>query len=138
MRRDSKNNIGFQIAINETLSGTGAGTSAVIDTYGFNTITAIVSTATVTDAGGAAGIIWELQESDVTGSGYTAVADADLIGVESDLSITVDTQDNVVIGRLGYVGNKRFLKLIPTGSTGTDAAVLAHFVLGMPNNAPVA
>lgn len=135
--RDLKNNIDFKISFNETLSGTTPSTPAAVDRTGFDTVTYVVSTGAVTDAGTAAGIVFELQESD-DNSTYTAVADADLIGSETDLSILLDTEDNVVIGKLGYKGSKRYTKLVATGSTGTNAVVLAHAILGMPSTAPVA
>jgi hypothetical protein len=135
--QDLKNNIDFRISFNETLSGTTPSTPAAIDRKGFESVTYVVSTGAVTDAGTAAGIVFELQESD-DNSSYTAVADKDLLGTEAGLSILLDTQDNVVIGRLGYVGGKRYTKLVATGSTGTNAVVLAHSILGTPDIAPVA
>lgn len=137
MIRSNKENQTLKIAIDATLSGTTAGTALAVDRLGFNSVTFHVFTGTVTDAGTAAGITWELTESD-DNSTYTAVADVDLDGLESDLAITLDTSDAVVIGKLGYLGSKRYLKLTPTGTTATDAAVKAVAILSQPNNAPVA
>lgn len=135
--RDGKNNQGFAIGIDATLSGATPGTANAVDGRGYNSVTYHVFTGTVTDAGTAAGITWELQESD-DDSTYTAVADADLIGSESDLAITSDDSDDAVIGKIGYIGTKRYTKLIPTGTAGTNAEVKAVAVLGLPDNAPVA
>ncbi len=137
MMRSNKDNQTLKIAIDATLSGTTAGTPTAVDRIGFNSVTFHVFTGTVTDAGTATGITWVLSESD-DNSSYSAVADADLDGLEADLAITLDTSDNAVIGKLGYIGSKRYLKLTPTGTTGTDAAVKAVAILDMPNTAPVA
>lgn len=114
----------------ETLSGTTPGTAIAIDRQGYSSVTLVVGTGAITDAGTAAGIVWELTESDASDSGYTAVGDGDLIGTEAGLSILLDTDDNKIIGTLGYKGNKRYLKLTPTGSTGTDGTVYAICILG--------
>lgn len=135
--RSDKENQKLAIANDETLSGAGAGTAVEVDTYGYNDVTLHVFTATVTDAGTATGITWELSESDTSGSGYTAVDDADLVGSESDLAITADTQDDEWVGALGYIGNKRYLKLTPIGTSGTDASVRAVAILREAKIAPV-
>lgn len=135
--RNDKENQKLAIGIDATLSGATPGTPVEIDTYGYNDITLHVFTGTVTDAGTAAGITWVLTESDTSGSGFTAVADADLVGLESDLSILVDGDDDKWIGAIGYIGSKRYLNLTPTGSTGTDAAVKAVAIMRQPKIAPV-
>ena len=135
-QKDNKNSLGYKLGIVATLSGATPGTALTVDTKGYEAVTFAVFTGTVTDAGTAAGITWELQESD-NDSSYTAVSNDYLIGLESDLSILVDTDDNKYIGKLGYIGKKRYLKLIPTGSTSTDATVIAIAVLGEPLNQAV-
>jgi len=135
-QKDIYSDIAYQLGIVATLSGTTPGTALSVDLLGFQACTFAVFTGTVTDAGTAAGITWELQESD-DNSAFTAVADADLIGLESDLAITDDADDNKFIGKLGYIGASRYLRLIPTGTTGTDATVVATASLGFPANAPV-
>lgn len=135
--RNDKENQKLAIGIDATLSGTTPGTAVEIDTYGYNDVSLHVFTGTVTDAGTAAGITWELTESDTSGSGYSAVADADLVGLESDLAITADGDDDKWIGALGYIGAKRYLKLTPTGTTGTNAAVKAVAIMREPKIAPV-
>lgn len=121
--RNSKYDQKLVIGIDAVLSGTTPGTSANIDTIDANDVVMYVFTGTITDAGTSAGITWALQESDVADSGYTAVDSSEIIGSLADLSILEDTDDNKVMGSIGYVGKKRYLRLIPTGTTGTDGAV---------------
>jgi len=121
---DMKNNTQVAFGISAALSGTTPVKGNIVDTSGFEAITYLVQTGTVTDAGTAAGITFVVQESDTTADAdFTAVDDADLVGLESDIAITVDTLDGVAIGAIGYVGNKRYTRIVATGTTGTDATV---------------
>ena len=74
-----------------------------------------------------------LTESD-TASNFTAVADGDLIGLEAD---TKSDNANYECAKLGYIGNKRYVKATVTVEF-TDAAVLvsALAILGSPRLAP--
>lgn len=135
--RDMLSNQQLVIAAPQTLSGTTPNNSALFDTKGFDALTVYAVTGTVTDAGDAAGFSMKLQESDSTAAGtFTDVADDDLLG--ADLTATLDTQDNVLLGGQGYRGNKRYVRAVFTGTTGTNAVVQALAVLGKPHRAPVA
>ena len=59
-----------------------------------------------------------IQHSDTSGSGFTDVADSDLIGTEAGAAI-VAADDNKVT-KIGYVGAKRYVK-INIVSTGTSS-----------------
>lgn len=125
---DERNNAEYGLALSATLSGTTAAEGDLIDLQGWGAVTISVSTGTVTDAGTASGFAFEVQESDTTADAdFTAVADGDLIGAESDLTVTSDDDDNVFVGSIGYRGEKRYVRLVATGTTGTNAVVAAHF-----------
>ena len=120
-----------------TLSGTTPATGNIADMADFQHATFALITGTVTDAGAAAGITFVVQESDtVVGTDFTAVADADLIGTEAELAIAVDTLDGVAIGTIGYKGNKRYVRAVVTGSTGTSGVVAGVWALQKPRYAP--
>jgi len=124
---DMRNNAEFGLALSATLSGTTPSAGDWIDMQGWEALTFGVSTGTVTDAGTASGFSFEVQESDTTAaSDATAVADADLIGLESALTVTDDADDNTFVGTIGYRGGKRYVRIVATGTTGTDAAVSVH------------
>lgn len=128
---DMRNPCEYGLALSATLSGTTPAAGAWMDMQGFEALTFIVSTGTVTDAGAAGGFTFEIQESDTTAAAAaTAVADADLIGLESALAVTVDTDDNKLIGSIGYRGEKRYVRVVATGTTGTDAVVSVVAVKG--------
>ena len=124
---DMRNNAEFGLALSATLAGTTAAAGKWIDMQGWEALTFSVSTGTVTDAGTTAGFAFEVQESDTTAAAdATAVADADLVGLESALTVTSDDADNTLVGSIGYVGGKRYVRIVATGTTGTDAAVTVH------------
>lgn len=121
---DMRNCAEYGLALSATLSGTTPAAGDWIDMKGWGAVTFSVSTGTVTDAGTASGFAFEVQEGDdTTDAGATAVADADLIGLESALTVTSNTDDDKFIGTIGYRGEKRYVRIVATGTTGTDAAV---------------
>ena len=120
---DMRNNAEYALALSATLSDTTPAAGGAIDMQGWEALTFTVSTGTVTDAGATSGFAFEVQESDTADADYTAVADADLIGTEAALTVTADTDDNKLIGSIGYRGSKRYVRVVATGTTGTNAVV---------------
>ncbi len=122
---------------NLTLSGTSSVASAWVDSREFDKVTLVPLVNTVTDAGTADGFSFEVQESNTTAaSDATAVADLELKGSESDLTVTSDSADNSVAGGIGYLGSKRYVRLVATGTTGTDADVTILAINGDANYEP--
>lgn len=123
--------------INATLSGTTPSAGNIVDVADYQSATFCLGTGVVTDAGDATGIVFAIQESNTTASAdFTAVADADLIGLETALTITSDAADGVAVGCVGYRGTKRYVRAVATGSTGTNAVVSGLWVLQKPRYAP--
>ena len=124
---DMRNNAEYGLALSATLSGVTPAAGDWIDMQGWEAVTFSVSTGTVTDAGTTSGFSFEVQESDTTAAAdATAVADADLIGTEAALTVTDDDDDDTFVGTIGYRGGKRYVRIVATGTTGTDAAVTVH------------
>ena len=124
---DMRNNAEYGLALSATLSGVTPAAGDWIDMQGWEAVTFSVSTGTVTDAGTTSGFSFEVQESDTTAAAdATAVADADLIGLESALTVTDDDADDTLVGTIAYRGNSRYVRIVATGTTGTDAAVSVH------------
>lgn len=124
---DMRNNAEYGLALSATLSGTTKAEGNWIDMQGWEAVTFSVSTGTVTDAGTTAGFSFQVEEGDdTTDAGATAVADADLIGLESALTVTADADDNKFIGTIGYRGSKRYVRMTAVGTTATDAVVTVH------------
>lgn len=138
-QRDGKSELQVVHMGNLTLAGVTPAASGWVDTRGFDTVTLMVVSNTVTDAGTAAGFSFEVQESDLTTAvSATAVADLELLGFEAALTVTLDTSDNVLADGISYVGNARYVRVVATGTTLTDADVSVLAVLGDASNAPPA
>lgn len=135
-QRDNINNSQMVFLGTLALSGTTPAASAWVDTRGFDSATIVVKTNTVTDAGTAEGFSFVVQEGDdSTAAGASAVADAELIGLESDLTVTADGDDDKLIGGIGYIGSKRYVRIQGTGTTGTNAGVDIYACLAHPAEA---
>ena len=121
----------------DTLSGVTPNQSTWVDVRDFNAAAIELFTGAVTDAGTAAGFTATLQHSDTTAS-------ADAVNVPviettngvNSLTVTDDASDNLLIGVLGYNGNKRYLRFNYVGTSGTDAVVRTVARLGKPDKAP--
>lgn len=129
----------------QTLSGTTPNNSALFDTRGYGSLRVSLLTGTVTDAGTAAGFTLKLQESDTTVAGdFTDVAAQDIQpargATATTITVTTDGANGISAGALGYVGNKRYVRAVITGTAGTNATVQVIGLLGHPSSAsaPVA
>lgn len=116
--------IGTSGAANGSLSG-------IIDRRGyesvefvFNYSTAGASTDQVTPV---------ILEANATGDSFTSVASADLIGTEAAVVISA-----AGASKIGYRGNKRYLKIRLWGTGHATGLVGAMAILGNPHSAPVA
>ena len=109
---------------NLTLSGVTPAASAWVDTRGFDAVTIEMINNTITDAGTASGFTATMQHSDTTAAADAAsVAAADTVKGVITLSETVDANDDISAGALGYIGSKRYVRFNVVGTTGTDADV---------------
>lgn len=135
--RDMVNNQQLVFAALQTLAGTTPNNSQAFDTRAFDAATFYMTTNTVTDAGTAAGFTMILQESDsLVGASFTNVSPDDLVGVNP--TVLLDTEDNVIaVGGLGYLGIRRYVRAVITGTALTDAVVQVLAVMGKPHRAPV-
>lgn len=138
--RDGISNIQLIRGAVQTLSGTTANASALIDRRGFGSLTVFLETGTVTDAGTASGFTMVLQHSDTTVAGDFVTVDATELIENSTgattVTVTADTDDDILKNGVGYVGNKRYVRALVTGTTLTDAEVQILAVLGKPSIAP--
>ena len=110
--RDLHNHLKFTPALNPAAGADNTvRTGTDIDRLGYESIEFVIQTGALPDAD--ATFTVEVQESDAGGgAGYTAVADADLIGTESQASFTFAADNS--IRKIGYKGNKRFVRVVVT------------------------
>ncbi len=132
---DLHNNIKVVHAITPQAVGTtGASNgklSAVVDRAGYESCEFVFSSgASATVADTITPIVYESDTA--TTAGFTAVADADLVGSETALTLTAAKS-----GKVGYKGGKRYVGLRLYGLGTATAIVGAVAILGNPRNAPV-
>lgn len=127
--RDLVHNIGAVQVVGPAVL-TATTTSAAIDLSGFGSAALIVNTGAVAGSGDFSA---KLQESDTTTSGdFTDVAAADLQGA-LPASLAADS-----VVKVGYGGNKRYLRAVITKNGGTSIAAGAVLLKGSARLAPVA
>lgn len=122
-------------AVNTDL-GTTPLVGTVIDGLGFDSLTYCLITGTLSDANAAYTVL--LEESDSDSTGFTAVADADLIGTEPAAGFNY--ADDGETRKIGYVGGKRYTRLTitPAGADSGNSPIAALAILGHPLSSPVA
>lgn len=111
--------------------------SAILDTYGYGAAMLALVTGTETDTNATFAVL--LEESNDSGmSGAAAVADGDMIGTELLAGFQFD--DDVESRKLGYIGNKRYIRatITPSGNDSGNIFLAGVWVLGLPNSAPTA
>lgn len=103
---------------------------STVDLQGFDSAMLVVNTGAIAGSGL---YVMSLQESDTTTDGdFTDVAAADMQG-----TLPASLAENTLY-KVGYIGNKRYVRGVITKTSGTSIACGAVFVRGNAENAPVA
>ncbi|MFG1188604.1 hypothetical protein [Xanthobacter flavus] len=124
--RDLASNIAIRAVIAPAVvSDNTAAVGTVIDRRGFDSLTYVIATGTLADADATFTAL--LEESDASGSGFTAVADADMIGTEALASFTY--ADDSAVRKLGYIGHKRYTRLTITPASNSGSAPMSAVAL---------
>lgn len=133
--KDMHNNIKVLHAITPQAVGTtGAANgklSGILDRQGFESVEFVYQSGT--SASQADTITPVILEAAATGDSFTSVADADLLGTEASITLTAAATKKV-----GYRGNKRYLKIRLYGLGTATAIVAAAAILGNPHLRPQA
>lgn len=135
--RDLFNNINVKRVLSPAAAVTDntAFVGQVVDRLNYDSLTYLIATGSLADADATFTVL--LEESNSSGSGFTAVDDKDLLGTEALASFTFADDDKAF--KLGYIGSKRYTRLTITPANNTGNVFLAGVaVLGHPHNAPTA
>lgn len=111
--------------------------SAIIDRQGYESATFAIATGVLTDADATFAVL--LEDGDAANlSDNVAVPDEQLIGTEALAGFAFG--DDGESRKLGYRGNKRYLRLTitPTGNAAGNAPISAVCILGHANQAATA
>jgi hypothetical protein len=127
--RDLYSNLTFRRAISPvSVADTTAQVSQIIDRQGFDSLVFAIATGSIADADATFTVL--VEDDDAAGFGTAvAVADAELNGTEAIAGFQFD--DDNETRKIGYIGNKRYVRLTITPVGNASAAVLcAVAVLG--------
>ena len=106
----------------------------VIDGQNAASVTYLIALGSIADADATFTVL--LEESDASGSGFTAVDDADLLGTEALASFQYDSDNGC--RKLGYRGKKRYTRLSITPANNASAALLSAVAVLQPALVPTA
>lgn len=100
-----------------------------VDLAGYHSAAVYIVTGTITDGTHT----FEIQESN-DGTTYAAVADANLQGAEP----AVGAADDNKVYEIGYIGNKRYIRVVADVASATTGGEYAAFVVrGRASSRPV-
>lgn len=124
MLRDTIDDMKVTSAFNYASRTATANGTNIIDMRGFGAVTFVVQLATVTTADSSNYFTFTLEAGDDSSlsDGATVTAATGLLG--SNLVINDSTTQSNMVGAMGYVGGKRYVRLVAT-ETGTASAAFS-------------
>lgn len=133
--RDLMNNVHPIRAISPvSVADNTAQVSQIIDRQGYDSLTFLIATGSLADADATFTVL--VEDGDAANlSDAAAVSDDELIGTEALASFQFD--DDNETRKIGYIGNKRYVRLTITPAGNASAGLLAAIaLLGHPHYAP--
>lgn len=135
IRQDIQNNI--PLVTSSAPTGTSSDNTAItlpsastgFDMTGFTAVNLLLIAGTLADADATFAV--ELRESDATNGTYTAIADADLIALESTVAFAFG--DDNIVKQIGVVPRNKFLRAVITPSSNASAAAFTAVLQGVKN-----
>lgn len=130
MNKDMHSSVKVLAAIAPAVK-TDAENGATIDRQGYRSAEIVVNTGALVSAGDFG---FKIQHSDTTTSGdFTDVPAGDLLGTAPAAAMAANS-----VYKVGYVGAKRYIRVVTIDNGGTSLAIGAVAILGHPNLGPVA
>lgn len=135
--RDLHNNLKHSRAISPTrVTDDTAQVSQIIDTQGHDSLEFLIAIGTLADADATFAVLVE-HGDDAALADAADVTDDQLVGTEAEAGFQFDDDDEV--RKIGYIGDKRYVRLTITPSNNTgNADISAVAVQGHVHNAPAA
>lgn len=134
--RDLYNHLSIQRAISpQSVADNTALVSQIIDRQGYDSLLFAIGTGSIADADVTFTVLVE-DGDDASLSDAAAVADDELLGTEAAAAFQFD--DDNETRKIGYRGNKRYVRLTITPANNASAALItALAILGHAANRPV-
>ncbi len=135
MKFDLHNRIDVKRAISPvSIADNTAAVSQVLDMQGDCAAALVIATGSIADADATFTVL--IEHSDASGSGFAAVADAELIGTEALAGFQFD--DDNECRKIGYKGSKRYVRATITPANNASAALLSAVWITTPQDQPAA
>ena len=133
MKFDLHNRIDVKRAISPvSIADNTAAVSQVLDMQGDCAAALVIALGSIADADATFTVLME--HSDASGSDFTAVADAELIGTEALAGFQFD--DDNECRKIGYKGSKRYVRATVTPANNASAALISAVWITTPLDAP--
>lgn len=129
--RDLANNIGVQQALPPAVYSASESLPPVIDLLGFGSAAVVLCTGAIVGDGDFTPKLQESDEGTSSPGTFEDVAADEMIGSLPDTLAA----DSVV--KVGYIGNKRYVRVLLTKNGGTSIALAATVIKGRANDRPV-
>jgi hypothetical protein len=127
--RDLNNQIAVVSSVAPAAALTATTTGAAVDLAGFRSAAVVVHAGVATDGT----FTPHVEESDESGSGFTAVAAAHLSGSFAAITAAADE----LVQEVGYLGTKRYIRVVLTETVASAGAfITAVVVKGNPLTSP--
>jgi len=112
--------------------------SAIVDRQGYGSCEFVIVTGTNTDADATFVVLVEDADEVAFNVTNASVADAQLLGTEALAGFTF--ADDAETRKIGYIGNKRFVRVTvtPSGNGAGNIFLAGVWLLGCPSLAPTA
>ncbi len=133
--KDLMNKIHVRRAISPvSVADNTAAVSQIIDRQGYESLTFAIATGSLADADATFAVL--VEDGDAANlSDAAAVADENLLGTEALAGFNFGDDDET--RKIGYIGNKRYIRLTITPTGNAAAALIAAVaILGHPQIAP--
>jgi hypothetical protein len=144
--KDLHNNIKTVRAIEPKAIGTtgiaNGSLSPAIDLQGYSSCEFVINHGTAGATGDTTSVV--IYECDTATGSFTSVADADLLGTEAAAGLPAEATARTsgvgknITTKVGYVGNKRYVKIRLYGVGHATGIVSANAILGAAASSPVA
>jgi hypothetical protein len=133
MNRDFLNGIDTKVALAPVVvTDNTVQTGIAIDTRDVAAVTFVVATGTIADVDATFAV--KIEESDVSGSGYTDTAAGDYVGTTALASFTFAA--DILTLKLGYRGRKRYARIVITPTNNAGNAPLSAIAILDPLRRP--
>lgn len=135
MLNDIKDNVKVVSMIDPASYTATKSDGSIIDLQGYDSCVVCVQTGAIATADGSNYVTFTISEGDDAALGDAATATA----IQGSFAVLNSTSadDSMILSKVGYVGTKRYIRVVATETGTTEAIYSAFAILGSARSAPV-